>query len=278
MENKKEKKTLQIAGITIWRILAYFIIYSIAGYIIETAFGFFTKGLLESRKGFLYGPFCPIYGVGAVIMILALQRFKKNNYTLFFGGFVVGSIVEYIISFLGEVIFKVNWWDYSDRFLNINGRICFTFSLFWGLLAIYLIRHFNPIVDKLMNKAKEKFSIKLIKTVVIALTIFLLVDGILTGMALKLFFARTVYKYNLDVVDKQKYINYYESIKKHENLLKLGDEMFSDRKMIRTFPNLKLKGANGEIIYMDYIYKDIKPYYFNFFEPPRNNLLGEISS
>lgn len=132
---KKEKKILKIAGISIWRILTYFIIYSIVGYIIETLFGLFTKGMLESRKGFLYGPFCPIYGVGAVAMILGLQCFKKNNYTLFFGGFLVGSIVEYIISYLGEVIFKVNWWDYSNNFLNINGRICFTFSLFWGLLA-----------------------------------------------------------------------------------------------------------------------------------------------
>ena len=265
MNNKKH--TLKIAGITIWRLLAYFIIYSIAGYIIETAFGFFTKGLLESRKGFLYGPFCPIYGVGAVLMILALQPFKKNNYTLFFGGFVVGSILEYIISFLGEIIFKVNWWDYSDRFLNINGRICFTFSLFWGLLAIYLIRHFNPIVDKLMNRMKEKFSVKLIKTVVIFSIVFLLIDGVLTGMALKLFFARTVYTYNLDVANKQKYISEYEEIKKHEEILKLGDKAFSDKKMLKTFPNLKLKGINGEIIYMDSIYKDIKPYYFKFFNP-----------
>lgn len=58
---KKEKKILKIAGISIWRILTYFIIYSIVGYIIETLFGLFTKGMLESRKGFLYGPFCPIY-------------------------------------------------------------------------------------------------------------------------------------------------------------------------------------------------------------------------
>ena len=98
------KKGFTIFGISIWRILAYFIIYSIAGYIIETVFGLLTKGVIESRKSFLYGPFCAIYGVGAVIMIVSLQYFKKNNYTLFFGGFVVGSIVEYLVSLIGEFI------------------------------------------------------------------------------------------------------------------------------------------------------------------------------
>lgn len=261
---KKEKKTLKIAGISIWRILAYFIIYSIAGYIIETLFGLFTKGMLESRKGFLYGPFCPIYGVGAVAMILGLQFFKKNNYTLFFGGFLVGSIVEYIISYLGEVIFKVNWWDYSNNFLNINGRICFTFSLFWGLLALYLIRHFNPIIDKLIDKIKAKVSINYLKALVIVGIIFLAIDGILTAFALKLFFERTVYSYNLDVINKEKYINSYERVLEMKNTAELGNKVFSDKKMLRTFPNLKLKAQNGEIIYMDSIYKDIQPYYYKF--------------
>ena len=260
----KEKKTLKIAGISIWRILTYFIIYSIAGYIIETLFGLFTKGMLESRKGFLYGPFCPIYGVGAVAMILGLQYFKKNNYTLFFGGFLVGSIVEYIISYLGEVIFKVNWWDYSNNFLNINGRICFTFSLFWGLLALYLIRHFNPIIDKLIDKVKAKVSINYLKVLVIVGIIFLVIDGILTAFALKLFFERTVYSYNLDVINKEKYINSYERVLKMNNTAELGNKVFSDKKMLRTFPNLKLKAQDGEIIYMDSIYKDIQTYYYKF--------------
>lgn len=260
----KEKKTLKIAGISIWRILTYFIIYSIAGYIIETLFGLFTKGMLESRKGFLYGPFCPIYGVGAVAMILGLQCFKKNNYTLFFGGFLVGSIIEYIISYLGEVIFKVNWWDYSNNFLNINGRICFTFSLFWGLLALYLIRHFNPIIDKLIDKVKAKVSINYLKALVIVGIIFLAIDGILTAFALKLFFERTVYSYNLDVINKEKYINSYERVLEMKNTAKLGNKVFSDKKMLRTFPNLKLKAQDGEIIYMVSIYKDIQPYYYKF--------------
>ncbi len=261
---KTKKQSLKIAGITIWRILAYFIIYSIVGYIIETTYGFLTKGVIESRQGFLYGPFCSIYGIGAIIMIISLQYFKKNNYTLFFGGFLVGSVVEYLISFFGELLFNVKWWDYSDRFLNLNGRICFTFSLFWGLLAIYLIRHFNPLMDKLMNKIKEKIPTNVLKVIVIIAIMFLIIDFLLTGVALKLFFARTVYIYDLDVANKDKYISQYQELMKNEKLLNFGNKIFSDEKMIKTFPNLKLETENGEMIFLNSIYKDIQPYYYNF--------------
>lgn len=252
----KQKNT-----ITIWRILTYFIIYSIIGFFLETLFGLFTKGTLESRKGFLYGPFCPIYGLGAVLMIVSLQGFKKNYYRLFFGGFVVGSIVEYLISWLGELFFKVNWWDYSDKFLNINGRICFMFSLFWGLLAIYLMGHFNPIIDKFIDELRKKMPKQSLKAIVVVLTVFLLIDGIMTIIGLKIFFARTVYINNLDVIDKEKYIYEYE---KYNKFNKIGDKIFSNKKMLRTFPNLKLKTSNEDIIYLDSIYKDIQSYYYKF--------------
>ena len=140
-QEKTEKKQFTVFGFTIWRLMAYFIIYSILGYIVETLFGLVTKGVLESRKSFLYGPFCAIYGLGAVVVILGLQKFKKNNYTLFFGGILIGSIVEYAISAIGELIFHIKWWDYSGMPFNINGRICLAFSFFWGVLAIYLMGH-----------------------------------------------------------------------------------------------------------------------------------------
>ncbi len=84
-------KNLKIAGISIWRIFAYFIIYSVIGYLIETTYALVIYGVVESRQSFLYGPFCSIYGVGAVIMICALQKVKENGngHTLFLGGFVV---------------------------------------------------------------------------------------------------------------------------------------------------------------------------------------------
>ena len=190
----KEKKHIKIAGITLWRIVAYFIIYSVVGFIIETIFGILTKGVLESRKSFLYGPFCSIYGLGAVLMILPLQRFKKNNYTLFFAGFVIGSIIEYMVSLIGELIFHIKWWDYSDQILNLNGRICVLFSLFWGLLAIYLMSDINKRVDKLIDFLKKKISIGVLKTAVVLVSIFLVFDLGITAYALQMFTVRIVYK------------------------------------------------------------------------------------
>jgi len=265
----EEKKKFTIFEFTIWQILGYFIIYSILGYIIETLFGFFTKGVLESRKSFLYGPFCGIYGVGAVIMIISLQKFKKNNYTLFVGGFIVGSIVEYMVSLLGELILNVKWWDYSDRFLNLGGRVCFTFSLFWGLLAIYLMTHFNPLVDRLIAKIKGKFSKRAGKIIIVVMTIFMLVDCIITGVALKLFYERLVYNFDLNIKNAEEYKQSYEESYSKEWIRHITKTYFSDKKMLRTFPNLKITATNGEIIYVDSLFPDIQPYYIKLFEPER---------
>ena len=256
-------------GISIWRMLAYFIIYSVVGFIIETAFGFVTKGVIESRKSFLYGPFCAIYGVGAVIMIPLLQRFKKNNYTLFFGGFVIGSCVEYIISLIGEFIFHIKWWDYSDMAFNINGRICIAFSFFWGILAIYLMSHFNPMIDKVINQIKEKISIKVLKTACITVILLLFIDFLISSFALKMFFTRIVTKYNLELDTYDEYIFECAQIYKNEDIKNFTLKHFSDEKMLKTFPNIKLTGKDGNIIFVKDILSDIQPYYIKVFTPIR---------
>ena len=261
----KEKIHIKIAGITLWRIVAYFIIYSVVGFIIETIFGVLTKGVLESRKSFLYGPFCSIYGLGAVLMILPLQRFKKNNYTLFAAGFVIGSIIEYLVSLIGELIFHIKWWDYSDQILNLNGRICVQFSLFWGLLAIYLMSDINKRVDKLIDFLKKKISMGILKTAVVLVSIFLAFDLGITAYALQMFTIRIVYDNNLNVANKQYIDEQYEKIyvkdtKQKEFILKY----FDDEKMIKTFPNIKIEDVDGNILFYRKYVKDIKPYYYNF--------------
>lgn len=261
---EKQKKQFKIFGCSIWRILAYFIIYSIIGYIIETIFGIITKGVWESRQSFLYGPFCAIYGLGAVIMILALQNFSQNNNRLFFGGFVVGSIVEYVVSWIGEIILNVKWWDYSNMPLNLNGRICVFFSIFWGLLAIYLMSYINPRVDRLIEWIKSKIKINKLKVITVLTTVFLFIDFILTGIALEYFIVRKVHENNLPVVNKEQIDMVYEKIYGNEKTSKFIDEFWDDKKMIKTFPNLKIQDQDGNIIYFNEYVGDIKPYYYKF--------------
>ena len=263
-EQTKQKKRLTIFGYTIWRILAYFIIYSVLGYIIETIFGIVTKGTWESRQSFLYGPFCGIYGLGAVIMILSLQYFNQNSNRLFWGGFVVGSIIEYVVSWIGEVALNVKWWDYSNMPLNLNGRICVFFSIFWGLLAIYLMSYINPRVDRLINWLKSKISVNKLKIITLGVTIFLFIDFVLTGYALEYFIVRQIHENNLPVVNKERADSAYEKIYNNEKLAKFINTYWDDRKMIRTFPNLKIKDKDGNLIYFADQVGDIQPYYYKF--------------
>lgn len=267
IERKKEEFT--ILGISIWRLFAYFIIYSVVGFVIETLFGLLTKGLLESRKSFLYGPFCSIYGVGAVSMILFLQYFKKNNFTLFGGGFLIGSIIEYLISFIGQAIFRIRWWDYSEKAFNLNGRICVYFSLFWGVLAIFLITYFNPKVDKFIDKMKNRFKIKNLKKVVAIGIILLFLDFLITCLALDIFFARLVNENNLEIANKEVYIEKYNKLNEKTVLKSITDKIFSNEKVLKSFPNLKTIGKNGEIIYIDSILPEITPYYVKVFTPKK---------
>ncbi len=264
---KKEAETNKratIMGLSIWRILAYFIIYSIVGYIIETIFGIITKGVWESRQSFLYGPFCAIYGVGAVIMIIFLHGYSKKYTRLFLGGFIVGSIVEYLVSWIGEMLLGVKWWDYSNMPLNINGRICVYFSIFWGFLALYLIGSFNPRIDRLIDWFKSKFSLKFLKIATSTITTLLLIDCIITGVALSFFLIRMIVKNDLNVADKQVIVQKYNDIYNDENLSNFVYKYWGDRKMIRTFPNIKVQDVNGDMIYMDSLLSDIQPYYYKF--------------
>lgn len=263
-KENKVKKNKTIFGFSIWRLIAYFIIYSVLGFIIETAFGAVTKGVIESRKSFLYGPFCAIYGLGAVVMILCLQPFKKNNNTLFWGGFVAGSVIEYLVSLIGELIFHVIWWDYSDMPLNINGRVCVYFSIFWGLLGIYLVSYINPKIDKLINFIKRKISDKALKIIEMITAVFLIVDCLLTAYALKAFYIRMVKLHNINIgnvemIDKE-YDKMYGNKKKSDFIYKY----WGDEKMIKTLPNLKLQDNDGKIVYFDSLLPDIQTYYYKF--------------
>lgn len=263
--NQPKKKTT-ILGISIWEILAYFIIYSIAGYFIETGFALIKYGVLESRQSFLYGPFCSIYGLGAVVMVIFLQYFKKNWATLFTGGFLIGSVTEYLVSLIGELILNVKWWDYSNMPFNLNGRICFSYSMFWGVLAIFLMRVIHPRVRSFMAFLLKKSSAKAIKTAIAVIIVFMLVDCIISGYAINLFTIRMIAENDLNVEHKEIILQINNELNKNEFKAKLRNTFFSNEKMIKTYPNLKVEQADGTIVYFKDLLPEIQPYYIKFSE------------
>lgn len=268
ISNNSEKKQISkkvkkgIFGYSFWQVLEYFIIYSVLGCIIETLYGLLTKGVIESRQSMLYGPFCCIYGLGAICLLCIPKSAKKNNWTLFIAGFIIGSVLEYIVSMVGEVVFNIKWWDYSNFPLNINGRICVYFSIFWGILTICLNKVINPTVDKLLAKV----PIKVLHILTAIIIVFMAFDFIISSFALKMFETRVIYNYNLDVQGVEDYYEDYLHIyQNNPGLKEFVDKVFSDEKMLKTFPNIKFTLQDGSILWIKDVLTDIKPYYIKVF-------------
>ena len=197
-------------------------------------------------------------------MILLLQFFKKNHLTLFLGGCVVGSITEYLVSLIGELILHVKWWDYSNMPFNINGRICLLYAIFWGALGFVLMISINPRVDKLIDFIKTKIPINILQILVAIGTVFMFVEAIVTAVALDYFMIRTIEEKNIEVKNQAYIDKEYERIYGNEIKSKIIYKFFSNEKMLKTFPRLTLQNAEDEIINARDLYPEIRTYYYKF--------------
>ncbi len=163
-----------------FNILTYWVIYSFLGWVLESI----VRTICEKKiinTGFLKGPFCPIYGFGAIIMILFLDRFKNNVLFLFLISIIVLTLWEYIVGVLLEKLFSTKYWDYSDHKLNYKGRICLTNSIAWGILGVLFINYIHPFVMQMLNHVD--FIYVFIITSIIAL--ILLIDTIISVVKIK---------------------------------------------------------------------------------------------
>ena len=118
-----------------------FFIYSFAGVIVEMIYCWTIeyRGVIESRLGLLYLPFNLLYGAGGVVISLVLIPVFDDPIAVFFLGMLVGTVLEYFTSLIMEKAFHAVYWDYSKEFLNIQGRVCLKYSIFWGLLSLVLL-------------------------------------------------------------------------------------------------------------------------------------------
>ena len=131
-----------------------FVIACIAGLIIEVIWHMVVvdPGVYQDRAGLLYGPFSPIYGVGAVLMTVALNRFHdKNPIIIFLVAAVIGGAFEFFVSWFMQTAFGIVAWDYSGTFLNIGGRTNFMFMCMWGALGLVWVKFATPLLLKVVN-------------------------------------------------------------------------------------------------------------------------------
>lgn len=171
---EKKDKLLKLQDLTM-----YFFICSFIGWLLEVAYAFSVYGTFVDR-GFLRGPICPIYGYGAVIMVLITDWIKKkkitNSLIIFAIVAVIATVLEYIASYFLELVFNLRWWDYTGYFLNINGRVCLIFSIFFGIAGVIFIKNIYPIMQKIFDKIRKKLSTKTIWIILITLIILMTLD------------------------------------------------------------------------------------------------------
>jgi uncharacterized membrane protein len=159
-------------------IILFFAIYSFLGWVLETVFASIVHGNFINR-GFLFGPFTPIYGSGGILIISYFNRnpfFIDDQSLLLIMNLIVSislvTLLEFVTGFALERIFHTKWWDYSDNFLNLKGYICIKYSILWGVLAFILIQVVHPIVTNLVHIIPVQFK----NSVAIIFIVYFIID------------------------------------------------------------------------------------------------------
>ena len=148
---------LKLLDFNLYDLIYFFAIYSFLGWCTEVIY-YIKKEHKFVNRGFLYGPFCPIYGAGIVSIIVLLDNFQNNILSLFILAFFLTSFIEYFTGLILEKVFKSKWWDYTDDPFNINGRICLGYSLIWGLASVGVIKVIHPIIENIVIKIPKSFG------------------------------------------------------------------------------------------------------------------------
>ena len=154
----------------------YFTIYSFLGWVCESTYCSIGQKKFVNR-GFLNGPFCPIYGFGALLVISILSPFVNNIPILYIASIIVRSTLEYTSSYVLEKIFHMSWWDYSTYKYNINGRVCLKNSLMFGVMSLFVMLVVHPAVDDFVAKINTNVAFVLS----ILFGTYFIVDTIITA-------------------------------------------------------------------------------------------------
>ncbi len=143
----------------LWDMTLWFFIYSIYGWCYETIYCSIEAGEFVKR-GFSYGPYLPIYGFGAIFVIVLLHK-RMTKLNQFFCSMIVTTALEYTVSWVLEIIFQKKWWDYTNYTIQLNGRICLLGSLLFGFLGVVLLNYIHPRVKRLTNKISNPLKMKI---------------------------------------------------------------------------------------------------------------------
>ncbi|MDF1478022.1 putative ABC transporter permease [Leifsonia sp. H3M29-4] len=217
-------------GEGVYLALWLFFIYSFAGVIVEMIYCWTIeyRGVIESRLGLLYLPFNLLYGAGGTIITLVLIDYFDDPLIVFALGLVVGTALEYVTSLVMEKAFHAVYWDYSKEFLNIQGRVCLKYAIFWGLLSLFLLYVLDVINYRIILAIPQPAGL-----VVLAVLVVLTLASITLTLAA---YRRTEQKNT-----------YLKAIKAGQSAVlpdswwtRLVDRLVPDSVLINTFPRMSL--------------------------------------
>jgi uncharacterized membrane protein len=165
-----------------YNLIYFFAFYSFSGWCLEVLYYFKNERRFVNR-GFLHGPFCPIYGFGVVFLVTFFDAYKDNILLLFFLGFFFTSVLEYFTGLFLEKTFKSKWWDYTDDPFNIQGYVCLPYSLLWGAGEVIIVNIVHPAIINVVENIPHTFGEIFISMIII----YLIIDFTLTIASLMQF-------------------------------------------------------------------------------------------
>ena len=200
-----------------------FIIYSVIGWFMEVVIVSSKKRKVTAR-GFLIGPWCPIYGFGALFITVLLRKYYEDPIALFVMSFLIGTILEYVTSYLMEKMFYARWWDYSDHRFQINGRVSLTTSLGFGLLGLILVYVFNPLFLRIIKNIPP-----LIFNVIIVIVLLFFITDVIVSFRI------------ISNIKKESFANLKDATEKATMEIQkaLKDKSIFNRRLLNSFPHLK---------------------------------------
>lgn len=247
-----------------------FAVYSLLGWVCES-----TCCSIQAKKfinrGFLNGPFCPIYGVGALLIIKLLAPFSANIIVLYLASLFLTSLLEYFTGFAMEKLFHAKWWDYSHRRWNIHGRVCLGNSLIFGVMGVVVMRVVHPFVMNILGRIPSF----LIPFLAAGLAVYFIGDTIVTVHTILDFNKKMAElqkvldeirekshalleekKRNVELAiesrlsaDRKPYTEYLEKLRQKQAALEQNSKLLH-RRLMNAFPTMKSLRANESLARM----------------------------
>ena len=160
----------ELLGISFYHIVQWFVMYSFFGWVSESIYMSICNRKLTNR-GFMFGPFCPIYGVGALCIYFILRPFSGNVIALYIAGALLATAFEYVVARLMQFVFGDVWWDYNDKPFNYKGVLCLESSIAWGLYTVLMFKFLHEIVNDIISRYSYQRGIMLGTAVIIIMAI-----------------------------------------------------------------------------------------------------------